>query len=86
MSHSIMTVFALALAAVVLVRCVHVAASLNIRDWTGPRWQFVGLAGSFSSIAAGAFGVALAVHWAPLVLLSGIAGLIVFDRRTPRWG
>lgn len=77
----ILTIAALALASIVLTRCVHVAARLNIRDWRGPRWRFVGLAASFSAIGAGAFGVALFVQWAAFVLLAGIAGLIVFDRR-----
>lgn len=81
MSPVIVMLAALAMASIVLMRCVHVASRINIRDWRGPRWRFVGLAASFSAIAAGAFGVALFVQWAAFVLLAGIAGLIVFDRR-----
>jgi hypothetical protein len=44
----------LVMAGIVLTRCVHVAARLNIRDWRGPRWRFVGPAASFSALAAGA--------------------------------
>lgn len=81
MNPVIVMLAALAMASIVLMRCVHVAARINIRDWHGPRWRFVGLAASFSALAAGAFGVALFVQWAAFVLLAGIAGLIVFDRR-----
>jgi hypothetical protein len=81
MTLELLMLAALAMAGIVLMRCVHVAARLNIRDWRGPRWRFIGLAASFSALAAGAFGVALFVQWAAFMLLAGIAGLIVFDRR-----
>lgn len=76
----------LSAAAVVLVRCACLAAHLDVKTWGGPRARFAAFAASISMTGAGALGVALA--WAPagMMLLLGLAGLVLFGRRSSTWG
>lgn len=78
------TIFLLLAAGVVLMRCACVASHLTPRKWGARRIQYAAFAGSLAALGAGALGVAL--HWQPagIMLLIGAAGVILFDRRTPR--
>lgn len=81
-----MTINLLALAAaiVVLVRALCLAAHFDLHHWDGHRLRFLGLALSHAAVLAGAFGMAATLHWAPLALLAGVSGQIIFDRRLQR--
>ena len=68
-------------AAVVMVHCIYMIAHLNPREWRGQRFYFSGLAMSYSLTAGGAVGIAIGWTPGPLLLLFGLAGLIIFDRR-----
>lgn len=69
---------------VVLARCICVVPKLSRTGWTGHRAHFAALAGTYAFLAGGAAGTAL--HWAlgPTMLLVGVAGWVIFDRRAPR--
>lgn len=67
--------------AVVLLHCLRQIASLNYKKWHGHLVKFAGLALAHALIAGGAVGVALGMGVAPMLLLIGIAGKILFDRR-----
>jgi len=68
-------------AIIVMVHCTFMIAHLNHRNWFGHKMQFIGLAVAYSFIAGGSVGIALS--WSPAagVLLFGLAGWAVFDRR-----
>lgn len=68
-------------AAVVVMRCVCVAAHLSRKSWSGHLLQFVGITLSYALIAGGAIGVALHWHSGSTLLLIGMSGWILFDRR-----
>lgn len=67
--------------AVVLLHCFRQIATLNYRKWQGHQIRFAGLALAHALIAGGAVGIALGMGAAPMLLLVGIAGKILFDRR-----
>lgn len=69
---------------VVLLHCLHQIATLNHKKWTGHQIKFAGLALAHALVAGGAVGIALGMSAAPLLLLVGIAGKILFDRRGRR--
>ena len=68
----------------VLARCICVVPRLSRKSWTGHRVHFTALAGTYALLAGGAVGTAL--HWGlgPTMLLIGVAGWVLFDRRAPR--
>jgi hypothetical protein len=68
-------------AGVILVHCMCIVAKLSPRNWFGHRLQFFGLSAAYALIAGGAVGSAFSWHLAPTLLLLGIAGLVLFDRR-----
>lgn len=68
-------------AIIVMVHCTCMIARLNYRNWFGRQLQFVGLTVSYSFIAGGSVGIALSWPPAAAVLLFGLAGWILFDRR-----
>ncbi len=68
-------------AGAVLVRCVCIAARLNRRDWSGHPLRFVGMAAGYALTGGGAVGTALEWDFASHLLLFGMAGLVVFERR-----
>ena len=66
---------------VVLVRVVCVASKLSRKAWSGHQWEFVGLSLSYSLVAGGALAVCMYWHDGSALLLYGVAGWILFDRR-----
>ncbi len=68
-------------AGVILVHCTCIVAKLSPRNWFGHRLQFIGLSAAYSFIAGGAVGTAANWHLGPSLLLIGLAGLVIFDRR-----
>lgn len=68
--------------AIVLVRVIHVVATLNINTFTGHAWQFIGLASHAALVGAGAVAVFLGVVQAgAYMLLVGMAIYVLSDRR-----
>lgn len=69
---------------IVLARCICMVPRLSPKGWTGRRAQFSALAGTYALLAGGAVGTAL--HWelGSAMLLIGVAGWVLFDRRVPR--
>lgn len=68
-------------AIVVLAHVICVAAHLSRKRWQGKQAQFIGLALSYALVAGGAAGVTLSWNPGVPLLLLGIAGWILFDRR-----
>lgn len=77
------TLFLVSLVAamVVVFRSVCVAAHLSRKGWDGHLWQFVGIAMSYALIAGGAVAVVLHWHGGATLLLLGMCGWILMDRR-----
>lgn len=69
---------------VVLMHCLRQIATMSHLKWRGHQIQFAGLALAHALIAGGAAGIALGLGVAPLLLLVGVAGKILFDRRGRR--
>lgn len=69
------------LAVIVVWRLLGVIASLDVRKYTGQPWRFAALATHWALIGAGAVAAAAAVPVANIMLLSGVALLILMDRR-----
>lgn len=69
---------------VVLARCICVVPKLSHKNWGGHRAHFAALAGTYALLGGGAVGTAL--HWdmGPVMLLVGVSGWVLFDRRAPR--
>ena len=69
---------------VILMRCICVVPKLSRRGWTGHRVHFAALAGTYALLGGGSVGTAL--HWplGPTMLIAGVAGWVIFDRRAPR--
>ena len=80
--NALMMIFILLSAGVVLVRCIHVITHLDRHEWDGHPLQFVGLSASYSLLAGGAVAVVFGTEYASALMLAGISGRIVFDRRT----
>lgn len=78
---SIDPLFLLPLSGIILTRCICAAGHLGWNKWDGPKWRLVGLALSFMLLAGGSLGVALGQEWCPPILLAGVAGMVLFDRR-----
>lgn len=76
-----MLILTLLAASIVLMRCICVASQLSRKEWGGHPLQFIGLSVSYPLIGGGALGTALGWHHATFILLFGMAGLILFDRR-----
>lgn len=68
-------------AGIVMVHCTCIVAKLSPRNWFGHRFQFLGLSAAYSLVAGGAVGTAFSWHLGPTLLLIGLAGLVIFDRR-----
>lgn len=68
-------------AAVILYHSLRAASRASYRTWTGARWRFWILAGSFAAASAGSVGVALAVPGADALLVVGTAGYLASNRR-----
>lgn len=75
------TLMIMAALAVVLNHCLHQIATLSHKKWQGHQVRFAGFALAHALVAGGAAGCALGMGAAPLLLLVGIAGKIIFDRR-----
>lgn len=84
MIAALLSVLYLLAAGVVLMRCVCLAAHLNPAKWGRHRIHYALYAASLACLGAGALGVALAWPPARLMLLFGVAGWVLFDRRLPR--
>ena len=68
-------------AAVILYHSLRAASRASYRTWTGARWRFWLLAGSFAAASAGSLGVALAVPGTDALLVMGAAGYLAANRR-----
>lgn len=68
-------------ACIVMVHTVCVASSVSRKAWEGHALQFAGIAFSYALVAGGSLGVVLRWAHGPEMLLFGVAGWIVFDRR-----
>lgn len=76
-----MTILTSIAASVVLMHCICVASQLSRKEWGGHPLQFIGLSVSYPLIGGGALGAALGWPHAIWILLFGMAGLFLFDRR-----
>lgn len=68
-------------ATIVMLHCFNLIAKLNPRNWLGHKLQFAGLAAAYASLAGGAVGTALGYPHSATLLLFGVAGIMLFDRR-----
>lgn len=66
---------------VVLVRCICISATLSRMRWEGHQARFAGVAAAHALLAGGAVGMLYGLPHAPVMLLAGVAGWIVFERR-----
>lgn len=76
-----MTLILILAAGVILVHCTCIVAKMSPRNWYGHRLQFFGLSAAYSFIAGGAVGTVVNWHLGSSLLLIGVAGLVIFDRR-----
>ena len=75
------TLILLIAAGVILVHCICVTARLSRNKWHGHKGRFAGVSASIALMAGGAAGMVLDFAHAPLLLLIGMAGEFVFNRR-----
>jgi hypothetical protein len=68
-------------ALVVLLRTTLVVSSMNAQNWQGHHLHFAALAASWALLCGGALGAALSWKFGTPMLLIGIAGWFLFDRR-----
>lgn len=68
-------------AIIILVQCTCIIAKLSPRAWLGSRLKFLGLSAAYALMAGGAVGTAAGWHMGPALLLIGVAGTVIFDRR-----
>lgn len=68
-------------AVVIMVRCTCIIATLSPRTWLDHRLKFFGLSAAYALMAGGAVGTATGWHAGPALLLIGVAGTVLFDRR-----
>jgi uncharacterized membrane protein YoaK (UPF0700 family) len=68
----------------VFIRALCIVTRLRRSGW--PRWQHLGFAVGAALMGVGAIAVPLQRPWAVIALLTGIAAVIVFDRRRNRNG
>ena len=66
---------------VILTRCICMAAQVNKKEWSGHPLQFIGFAVAYGLSSGGSLGVVFGWQHAPIVLLLGVAGWVMFDRR-----
>jgi hypothetical protein len=76
-----MSILALLAAGVIMHHCTCLIAKLSPRNWFGHRLQFIGLAAAYSLMAGGSVGTAVGYPHGATLLLLGVAGLVLFDRR-----
>jgi hypothetical protein len=72
---------AFAAAAVVLYKTLHHIACLSHKAWAGRRLEFTILSLSHSLMCAGAVGAAFDLQIGAFMLLIGMAGVQIIDRR-----
>lgn len=68
-------------AGVILVHCLCVISNLSHRKWSGHKGRFAGVTFSVALLAGGAAGMVLDYPPAPVLLIVGIAGAYIFERR-----
>ena len=77
--------FLLILAALaVLYKMLSAISSLSHFKWRSRKVQFSLLTASYAAMGAGAFGVAVEVGFGPQMLLVGLAGVMLIERRGAR--
>lgn len=82
MSANILTVLLMLSGTIVILgRCIELSALLNRKQWSGHRGQFVGFSVSVALTAGGAVGVLFFWGYGQVLLLLGVAGWFVFNRR-----
>ncbi len=79
--NALLLVLMLVSAGVVMMRSTRQIASLSHRKWEGHLLKFTGLSLAHALASGGAVGIALGWHAAPVLLLLGVAGWALFDRR-----
>jgi len=77
----LLTLAILASTVVVMMRCITLAAHLNRKLWLDHGLMFGGFSVSIALTAGGAVGVLFGWIHAPTMLVIGIAGWMIFDRR-----
>jgi len=77
----ILTLVLLGGTAVVLGRSIELASLLSRKHWTGHTFQFAGFSLSVAVTSGGAMGTLFGWQYGPVLLLAGIAGWMLFDRR-----
>jgi hypothetical protein len=65
----------------VLMRCFGLVSVLNRKKWVGHPFEFTGFSSAIALTAGGAVGVLLGSSLGPLLLLTGVAAWMFFDRR-----
>lgn len=77
----ILSIILIMAAGVVMVHCICLISKLSPRRWFGHRLQFFGLSAAYSFIAGGSVGIVFGWPLASVLLLFGVAGKILFERR-----
>lgn len=78
---TIIVLLAMMSAGVVLYHGICVSSRLSRKAWEGHMLQFFGISASYALVCGGSVGVALRWEPAALLLLLGVAGWVIFDRR-----
>lgn len=68
-------------AGVVLVHGICVASRLSRQGWYGHPLLFFGISASYALVCGGSVGIVLGWTPGPMLLLLGVAGWVIFDRR-----
>lgn len=71
----------MAAALVVLYRCIQLAAHMDRHSFTGHRLRFAMIALAYALIGSGAVATALGLASGAHMLLAGVAGVFIFERR-----
>lgn len=78
---SIINVLSFLAAAVVLYKTLYHVANLSHKAWAGRKLEFTFLSLSYALMCAGALGAAFGFRIGAAMLLLGLAGIQIIDRR-----
>ena len=81
MIHSLFNGLSILAALAVIVRCVCIAAHLSRKDFAGHMARFYVLAASYAISAGGALAAIIAWHFGLELMLIGMAGFFLAERR-----
>lgn len=77
----VLTVLMLVATGAVAMRCLSLVSILSHKKWVGHTVEFIGFSVAIALTVGGAFGILLGSNFGATLMLIGVAGWMIFDRR-----